>query len=48
MYLIRVMKQVEASLEVRQRKSRGFGSGPPKPNHEEEQVHGEPDRGDPQ
>ncbi len=29
-------------------KSRGLGWDPPTPNHEEKQIHGEPDCGDPQ
>jgi hypothetical protein len=33
---------------VRQVKSRGLGWDPPTPNHEEKQIHGEPDCGDPQ
>ena len=33
---------------MRQVKSRGLGWDPPTPNHEEKQIHGEPDCGDPQ
>ena len=33
---------------MRQVGSRGFGPGQPTPNHEEEQIHREPDCGDPQ
>ena len=32
---------------MRQVKSRGLGWDPPTPNHEEKQIHGEPDCGEP-